>query len=208
MTTFINKLTTNHTFFLREVDHFNYFHDQVLLNLVSHVTERDLRIWSAGCSTGEEPYILAMIMADYFGFHQPLWDSQILATDISQKVLDIAAKGSYSEEQTTAIPLHWKRCYFKKDAEGKYQVTDLIKDQVIFRRHNLVTPVFPFKKKFHVIFCKNVMIYFDMPTKQELVNRLYEITEPGGFLFIGLSEFLNRELTSYQYLQPGIYRKE
>jgi chemotaxis protein methyltransferase CheR len=208
ITTFINKLTTNHTYFLREVEHFKYFRDKVLLYLVSVLTGRDLRIWSAGCSTGEEPYILAMIMVDYFGFQKHLWDSKILATDISQKALDIAAKGSFTEEQTTAIPFPWKRSYFKKNADGKYIVTDQIKDQVIFRRYNLVTPVFPFKKKFHVIFCKNVMIYFNLQTKQELVNRLYEITEPGGYLFIGLSESLNCDLTQYKYLLPGIYRKE
>ncbi len=208
ITTLINKITTNHTYFLREIEHFIYFRDTVLPYLTSVSGERDLRIWSAGCSTGEEPYVLAMIIADYLGLNQQLWDSQILATDISQKVLDIAARGIYTEEQISTIPLHWKHCYFKKDADGKHVVKASIKDQVIFRRHNLFSPFFPFKKKFQVIFCKNVMIYFDTQTKHELVNRLYEITEPGGFLFIGLSESLNREATPYKYISPAIYRKE
>ncbi len=208
ITTLINKITTNHTYFLREINHFTYFRDQVLPYLTAMSRERDLRIWSAGCSTGEEPYVLAMIIADYLGLNQQLWDSQILATDISQKVLDIAAGGIYTEAQINAIPLHWKHCYFKKDTDGKYIIKHPIKDQVIFRRHNLFSPFFPFKKPFHVIFCKNVMIYFDTQTKHELVNRLYQITEPGGYLFIGLSESLNRDATKYKYISPAIYRKE
>lgn len=208
ITEFMNKLTTNHTYFLREDNHFYFFRDKILPDLASKLTDQDLRIWSAGCSTGEEPYTLAMIITDYLGPKKKLWDYKILATDISQKVLDIASKGIYSEEQAGFIPPHWKLSYFKKNTDGKYIVVDQIKGQIIFRRYNLLTPVFPFKKKFHTIFCKNVMIYFDSQTKHELVNRLYEITEPGGYLFIGLSESLNRDLTKYKYLLPSIYRKE
>ena len=208
ITILLNKLTTNHTLFLREIEHFYYFRDKVLPFLASKVSDRDLRIWSAGCSTGEEPYTLAMIIADYFGFQKEQWNSKILATDISQKVLDIASRGIYGEEQVASIPDLWKRCYFKKNAAGKYAVADPVKNQVIFRRFNLITPDYPFKKKFHVIFCKNVMIYFNNQTKTELVHKLYEITEPGGYLFVGLSESLTREMIKYKYVMPAIYRKE
>jgi chemotaxis protein methyltransferase CheR len=204
----LNKVTTNHTFFLREMDHFNFFRDTVLPYLATTVTNKDLRIWSAGCSTGEEPYTLAMIIADYFKNQKYLWDSKVLATDISRKALRTAAAGTYSAEQVTVLPDYWKKRYFTKtDLEG-CTVSEALRNEVVFRVFNLTDPVFPFKKKFHVIFCRNVMIYFDMPTKEALIQKFYENTEPGGYLFIGHAESINRENTKYKYVMPAVYRKE
>lgn len=207
-TLLIDKITTNHTFFMREADHFHYFRDKVLPYLVGTLKEKDLRIWSAGCSTGEEPYTLAMIIDEYLGNEKHLWDSKILATDISGKVLDIAQRGMYDNEEIATLPVQWRLSYFKKFDSGKSIVADKIRNEVIYRKFNLMEPVFPFKRKFHVIFCRNVMIYFDNNTRNTLVNKYYQQLEPGGYLFIGHSESLDRGATRFKYIMPAVYRKE
>lgn len=207
MTIMLNKLTTNHTYFMREPKHFEYLRDVVLPEMEKTVKDRDLRVWSAGCSTGEEPYTLEMIMQDYFGQKLPRWDTQILATDISSRALDIAREGVYSANAISELPAMWRLNYFEKLGDGNYKVKDVIKNNVVFRKFNLMEPAFLFRKKFHIIFCRNVMIYFDQPTKDALINRFYDITEPGGYLFIGHSESVNRELTKYKYIMPAVYRK-
>lgn len=208
ITTMLNKLTTNHTYFLRERDHFDLFREQVLPFLEKSVPSKDLRIWSAGCSSGEEPYTLAMIIDDYFREKKWLWDARILATDISRKSLDRAVDGIYSDEQVAVLPEVWRRRYLQPLNDDKYQIIDRIRSEVIFRAFNLNNEIYPFKRKFHVIFCRNVMIYFDLPTKQRLLQRLYDITEPGGYLFIGHAESIGRDQTKYKYIVPAVYRKE
>jgi chemotaxis protein methyltransferase CheR len=203
----INKITTNHTFFMREVDHFKCFGNTVLPYLEANSKTKDLRIWSAGCSSGEEPYTLAMIMADYFENFKYMWNTKILATDISQKVLDIAEKGIYSGEAVNTLPKYWKQKYFNKIENENYQISEEIRNEIIYRNFNLMDDVFPFKKKFHVIFCRNVMIYFEPKTKMKLINKFYDMTETGGYLFIGHSESLNKNETKYRYVMPAVYRK-
>ncbi len=204
----LDRITTNHTYFMREPAHFHYFQEQVLPYLEKMVTDKDLRIWSAACASGEEPYTLAMIIDDYFGPNKGDWDTKILATDISLKALSIARAGIYSRDKIKALPPHWIKRYFKKNEDGNYILSKKIKEEVIYGKINLVDCKFPFKRKMHVIFCRNVMIYFDIETKERLAERLYEITEPGGFLFISHSENLNREKTRYSYIMPAVYRKE
>ena len=207
-TMLINKLTTNHTFFMREPDHFEFFRKTALPYLVTReARKKDLRIWSAGCSSGEEPYTLAMIIADYFGTDKWMWDTKILATDISTKVLETAIDGIYPSEGIVALQENWRKNYFLRMDGEKSALVDKIKKEVIFKKLNLMDEVFPFKRKFHVIFCRNVMIYFDNKTKKKLVDKFYELTEPGGYLFIGHSESLNRDETNYQYVLPAVYRK-
>lgn len=206
-TTLLNHITTNHTFFMREADHFTYFRDQVLPFLRDTVADHDLRIWSAGCSSGEEPYGLSMIIHDFFGKSAYFWNTQLLATDISEKVLLKAKAGRYTTKQMEQVPFQWRRDYFQKRADQMWEVTERIKSDIVFRRFNLMDRIFPFKKKFHVIFCRNVMIYFDDEVRNQLVGRFYDFTEPGGYLFIGHSETLNREMTGYKYIMPAVYRK-
>lgn len=207
-TVLINKITTNHTFFMREAEHFYYFRDTVLPYLLRTVKDKDIRIWSAGCSTGEEPYTLAMMLDEFFGNEKMLWDSKVLATDISSRVLDAAKKGVYSNEVIALLPTQWRLSYFKKyDIENSI-IVDRIRDEVIYRKFNLMEAVFPFRRKFHVVFCRNVMIYFDNKTRDELVNKYYQHMERGGYLFIGHSESLNRETTRFKYIMPAVYRKE
>ena len=206
--TLIDKITTNHTFFMREADHFYYFKDKVLPFLMQSVKDKDLRIWCAACSSGEEAYTLAMIMDEFFGQEKLFWDTKVLATDISEKVLDAARQGIYSQERIAPLPARWKANYFRKLDQESFEVVDRIKKEVIYRKFNLMEAVFPFKKKFHAIFCRNVMIYFSKQTKEELIRKFYNHLEYGGYLFIGHSESLNRETSGFKYIMPAVYRKE
>ncbi len=206
--TMLNKITTNHTYFMREPAHFYYFRDKVLPYLEATVKDMDLRIWSAACSSGEEPYTLAMLIDEYFGPKKSFWDAKILATDISANVLGQARQGVYSNEKIKPLPGHWQKKYFKKYDAEKSIISEKMRQEVIFSNFNLITSSFPFKKKMHVIFCRNVMIYFDNPTKDRLIEQFYDLTQPGGFLFIGHSESLDREKTRYKYVMPSVYRKE
>jgi len=208
LTLLVNKLTTNYTYFLRETEHFDFFKSTVLPHIVSTEKSRDMRIWSAGCSSGEEPYSIAMYLDDYFGHSKSGWDTKILATDISERVLEQAAEGVYLTESIEPLPQAWRGKYFNTlDAEHS-QVCDRLRGEIIFRKFNLMERYLPFRKKFHIIWCRNVMIYFDSKTKHDLVERFYDATEEGGYLFIGHSESILRTETRYNYVKPAIYRKE
>lgn len=206
--TLINKITTNHTFFMREPDHFYYFRDKVLPFQKGTIKDNDLRLWCAGCSSGEEPYTLAMLIDEFFGKEKILWDTKVLATDISSMVLEKAKNGIYKRENLSDLPLHWKTNYFKKYDEENDILINKIRNEVIYRRFNLMEERYPFKKKFQVIFCRNVMIYFDTDTKRKLVKKFYDSLEYGGYLFIGHSESIDREDTKFKYIMPAVYRKE
>lgn len=208
VTTLINKITTNHTFFMREEEHFYFFRDNVLPYLTNKVKNKDLRIWSAGCSSGEEPYTLKMIIDEYLGKDKVRWDAKILATDISSKVLEAATKGVYSNDRLVSLPAGWRLNYFKNIDNENSALIDNIRNEVIYRKFNLMEQVFPFKHKFHVIFCRNVMIYFDNETRRNLVNKFYDALEYGGYLFIGHSESISRDETKFTYITPAVYRKE
>jgi chemotaxis protein methyltransferase CheR len=208
-TVLVNKLTTNHTYFMREPQHFEFLEKVILADLVKGVKkEKDLRIWSAGCSSGEEPYTLAMIIDSFLGLEKCQWDTKILATDISAAVLERAQKGIYPSNQLTTVPSSWRSKYFHRIDDENSVIHEKIRQEVIFRRFNLMNAAFPFKKKFHLILCRNVMIYFDSDTRRELVNRFYNHMEPGGYLFIGHSESLNRNDSKYSFVAPAIYRRE
>ena len=204
----LNKLTTNYTYFLREREHFDFFKDIILPYLVSTKKNKSLSIWSAGCSSGEEPYTISMFIKDFLGQQASAWDTRILATDISTDVLSIAMKGEYDVKSLRDVPDSWKKRFFRPvrgDAD-KVVVSDELKKNVIFRTFNLMGPI-QFKIPFDVIFCRNVMIYFDQDTKDALVNRFYNATVPGGYLLIGHSESVNRSTTKYDYIMPATYRK-
>lgn len=203
----LNRLTTNYSYFMREWDHFEYFKTTVLPDITKRIKDRDLRIWSAGCSTGQEPYTLAMLIADYFGQQKQGWNTQVLATDISQNALNAAVKGQYDDECLKSVPQVWKHSYFEKLQDGSWQIKKAIKNEVVFRRFNLIESQFPFKKDFHVIFCRNVMIYFNQKTKAELVSKYYDATAPGGYLFVGQSETLDKNSIRYKSVMPSIYKK-
>jgi len=206
-----NQITTNHTFFWRESDHFEVFQQRVLPEITHYLRQRrdlDVRVWSAGCSSGEEAYMLVMLMAEYLGTEYAQWKAGLLATDISEQVLAVARKGVYSTDRISTLPPQFKHKYFQQFGQsGEWEVIARIKQEVTFRNLNLMNEHFPFKKPFHVIFCRNVMIYFDQPTREALVRRFYDALVPGGYLFIGHSETLGRSQTLFRYIQPAVYQK-
>ncbi len=205
----INLITTNHTFFYREKEHFLYFKEVILPEIKKRVEKnnRTIRVWSAGCSSGEEPYTLAMLMMDYFGDFYKKLDAGVLATDISSKVLGVAQKGQYSEQRLSKLPNSLKIKYFFKLPDGTLSVKPELKKEVLFKRLNLKNPQFPFKKPFDVIFCRNVMIYFDNAMRKELVEKFYRHLAPGGYFFIGHSESLRQTETLFSYIRPALYKK-
>ena len=204
------KVSTNHTFFYRESDHFELFENTVLPELVENHKARnnyDIRIWSAGCSSGEEPYTLAMLMLRYFGVEYSKWSAGILATDISTKMLEHAMIGEYSKDRLDLLPKNLRDKFFIKLSDDRYSVCDQLKKEVVFRKLNLMNEKFPFRKQFDLIFCRNVMIYFDERTREELVKRLYENLVTDGYLFIGHSESLRVEKDMFKFICPAVYRK-
>lgn len=204
LTLLLDKLTTNYTFFMREKDHLDYFQRVIIPDIVRrNQRTKTLSIWSAGCSTGEEPYNISMYLFDYLGGQVSQWDTRILATDISNRALSAAKRGVYELPDT--LPAQWKQKYFTPDKDGLYSVSKKLRDNVIFQPFNLMDPI-RFRSKFDVIFCRNVMIYFDQPTKDALVRRFYDATVPGGYLLISYSENLGPD-TPYRRLAPATFQK-
>ncbi|BCN30560.1 CheR family methyltransferase [Anaeromicropila herbilytica] len=202
-----DRITTNHTFYMREAEHFYFYRDVILPELDRKVLERDLRIWCSACSTGEEAYTLAMITDEYFGLNKKDWDAKILATDISSQVLEVARQGIYNSEKLSSLPKSWQLNYFNVYDDENYRIDDRLKEEVIFRRFNLFTERYPFRKKFHVIFCRNAMIYFDSVEKQKLIDKFYQSLHTGGYLFIGHSESFDRSNDRFEYIMPSVCRK-
>lgn len=204
----VDLLTTNHTYFMREAEHFEYL-KKVVLPYLKKREERykDLRIWCGAASTGEEPYTLAMLLMDFFGLEKNQWDTKVLATDISTEVLSHAMKGIYTKEQTEPLPEHFKRRFFRELPDGEHvRVTEELREEVLYRKFNLMD-AFPFRRRLHVIFLRNVMIYFDDKTKRELLYKVYDALEPGGYLFVGRTETVDRNVVPFELVQASIFRK-
>ncbi len=146
-----------------------------------------------------------MCMDDYFGLRRIFWDCRVLATDISRNALLTAKNGVFSEQSLKELPKDWIQKYFVRLENGTYKVTDNIRNNVIFKYHNLIEPI-EYKKKFDLILCRNVMIYFDEATKENLIDRFYDVTEDGGYLYIGHAEMIPKH-TKYTLVAPAIYRK-
>ena len=206
ITILINKLTTNHTYFLRESEHFDFYREIILPWIEKTLKTKDLRVWSAGCSSGQEPYTLAMITRDYLGSDVNHWESTILASDISNKALATAKAGVYSREELSQVPHSWIKKYFVAHGSDEFSVSEAVRKSVAYRNLNLLSP-FQFKKPFQTIYCRNVMIYFDIPTKNEIINKFYDVLLPGGYLFIGHSESLSCCDHKFKYVEPSIYQK-
>ncbi|HPN29325.1 MAG TPA: CheR family methyltransferase [bacterium] len=201
ITNFINAVSTNKTDFFREIKHFDFM-EQSLKNKIDNMNE--CYIWSSACSSGEEPYSIAMILNEIRQTKKSI-ETKILATDIDTNVLLKAHKGVYSREQIQDIPKHFLLKNFSKE-DDFYIIKDELKNIIRFKHLNLIEP-FPFNKKFDFIFCRNAMIYFDTKTQQALVDKFYEMIKPGGYLFIGHSESLTRLKIKFKYVQPAIYQK-
>jgi chemotaxis protein methyltransferase CheR len=205
----IDAISTNHTFFFREIAHFTFLREKAAPAFrLRATTERwpRLNVWSAACSTGEEPYSIAITLAECCA--QMPW--HIEATDISRRVLARAAAGIYSDDTVSRLPAATIRTHFQRgigSQQGNHRVKAALRERVRFHHLNLLAGEPPFLEAFQVIFCRNVMIYFDRPTQEELVNRLARRLVPGGYLFVGHSESLTHLDHPLQLLQPAIYQK-
>lgn len=206
----IDRISTNHTFFFREPQHFTMLSQRVFPEIVEKLKKsgsKDLRIRCAASSTGEEPYSILMTLMEFMGKDYPLWQAGLLATDVSSRVIEIARRGIYTTDQVQNIPEKQRNCYFNRLDQDNWQFKNESRKEITFRLFNLMNPVFPFRKPFHIIFCRNVMIYFDTPTRNELINKLFQITAPGGYLFIGHSESIRGSDCPFEYVQPAVFRK-
>jgi chemotaxis protein methyltransferase CheR len=212
LTRMLDAISTNKTDFFRENQHFEFLAKNLLPGLAEkargHNTPR-IRIWSAGCSSGEEPYTLAMVLRENLP-SDLLPKTKILATDISTQMLTTAQAGRYEEEKVKPVPAKIRIASFEKARSPKgviYTVKPEVRAMITFRRLNLMREKYPFSGKFDVIFCRNVMIYFDRPTQERLVNRFHDSLCSGGHLFIGHSESLNSIKSPFQFIKPTIYKR-
>lgn len=204
----LNKLTTNHTFFMREQEHYQYMREVVLPGIVSlNRPKKYVKIWSAGCSSGEEAYTTQMQMQEFFGANAASWDTNIYASDISENVMSKGKKAIYHADGMKNLDPTWVKKYFTPLDNNCYQVNKNITSKVTFGTFNLMKPIPRPTVLYDIVFCRNVMIYFDMPTKVALVNRFYDVVAPGGYLFIGHAESVPKDQTKFQYIKPAIYRK-
>ncbi|MFN4216869.1 MAG: CheR family methyltransferase [Brevinematales bacterium] len=202
----INRITTNHTYFMRESSHYDFMVERIF-PLWQKNPYRDIRIWSAGCSSGEEIYTVAILIREHFSpYHPEEWG--LLGTDISLRVLEQAEKGIYVTERLENLDPILIQKYFLQVDENSYQVKEEIRDMVLFKRFNLMQETYPFKGKFDLIWCRNVLIYFDQEHKEHILSHLVNVLKPGGYLFIGHSETIEREKYGLIFIQPAIYQKE
>ncbi len=189
----VNCITTNKTDFFRENHHFEFLAKQVIRQTGLRPAKgglRRLRLWSAGCSTGEEPYSMAITILETLGSIGG-WDIKILASDIDTGVLAKAEAGIYEAERLSSIPEAALRKYFRPvDGGERYAVKENLKELIGFRRINFADAAWPVRTRFDAIFCRNVIIYFDRPTQQRLLERLTAYLEPSGYLVMGHSENL------------------
>ena len=210
VTSMIDAVTTNKTDFFREPTHFEYLVRSVLPGLLKLDREkRTLFLWSAGCSSGEEPYTLAMVMEEFAKDHHEM-DFVILATDISTKVLEKAKVAVYDEERIDPIPVDLRKRYLLRSKESRnriYRIAPGLRQRVRFKRLNFMDSDFGFKEQMDIIFCRNVIIYFDRPTQERLLKKFCRFLSPYGYLFLGHSETLLGIEVPLAQVAPTVYRK-
>jgi chemotaxis protein methyltransferase CheR len=203
----INAVTTNHTSFFREPHHFEYLAKSVLPALARSKigANRRLRIWSAGCSTGEEPYTLAMTLCDA-KLLLPNWDIKILATDLDTNVVAHAADGLYDAERVQSIPTSFRQRYVTMQSDGRGSMNDALRSLITFKPLNLLDD-WPMRGPFDIIFCRNVVIYFDKPTQQSLFDRYADMLTPDGWLTVGHSESLQNLTGRFELVGRTVYQR-
>lgn len=206
----IDAVTTNKTDFFREAVHFDFLSNNILPKyLKNDFTGKQFKIWSAGCSTGEEPYTLAMVLSEfsekYIGF-----DFNILATDISSRALNAAATAVYTQEKASPVPMAFKKKYLLKSKDEQKKTVRIIprlRTKVTFKRFNFLDGDIASAQSFNVVFCRNVLIYFDRPTQEKVILKLCSKLEPGGYLFLGHSESISNMKLPLIQIQPTTFKK-
>jgi chemotaxis protein methyltransferase CheR len=208
----IDAVTTNKTDFFREPDHFQRMTDAVLPDLYAHMEagrRRPLMVWSTASSTGEEPYTLAMVLEEFRARHSD-FDYRVLGTDISTEVLERGRKAIYTEERAAMVPHELRTRYLlrSKDRDARLvRIKPELRARVVFQRLNLMAETFDVRDSFHIIFCRNVIIYFDRTNQQRLLRKLFSYLIPGGYLFLGHSETLAGMELPLESYAPTVYRK-
>ncbi len=208
----IDVVTTNKTDFFREPSHFDFLVKTALptiLQVRGDVMHDPVRIWSAGCSTGEEPYTMAMVLSE-FAAGRPGFRAAITASDICTQVLQTAKTAIYPEERTDPIPLNLKKKYLMRSREKSkslVRISPKLRSMVTFRRINFMDDDLGIAEKMDIIFCRNVVIYFDKPTQQALMQKFHRQLRPGGYLFIGHSETLGGLDVDFKPVASTVYRK-
>lgn len=206
----LDVVTTNKTDFFREPDHFDYLVEKAVPELMARgPSGKTLSVWSAGCSTGEEPYTIAMMLAEY-GLTHPGFRFKVLASDLSTTVLAKAKLGVYGSEAVNPVPLVLRRKYFMRSrdtASDTVRVVPELRQLVHFRRINFMDSDFGFSEKVDMIFCRNVIIYFDRPTQELILQKLTQHVMPGGYAFLGHSETLHGMELPLTPIAPALYRR-
>ncbi len=205
-----NRISTNHTAFFREEAHFAALRESVLPEIVRRKTaarDFDLRVWCAASATGEEAYSILFTMMDFFGMEYSRWRAGVLATDISTDALETARRGVYDSQRLEQVPKDCLLRHFEPAGAGAFRVREEARREVTFRRLNLRNDEYPFRQRFDIVFCRNVMIYFSASVRQRLLERLLRWLLPGGLLFVGHSESLVGGAHGFECLGPALYRK-
>lgn len=202
---FVNAITTHLTYFMREQHHFDFLRETILPNLINNDAQR-IRLWSAGCSTGEEAYGIAFICSELLADH-PGCDCKILATDVDQMAVERGAKGCYPKESLQQASQQELQKYFN-EKENYYSIKSNIKSFIHFKTHNLMQPNWPMSGPFDVIFCRNVLIYFDRETQLQLINKFASLLSPKGYLILGHSESIMNSAEQLQFLGKTIYQRK
>jgi len=212
LTLLLDVVSTNLTFFFREIKHFEFMNEVLIPELAARYKNSpssQIRVWCAAASSGEEPYSILFTLLEHKMF-QTSWNLKMLASDVSVDMLRIAKEGKYAKKRIDKVPQPILNKYFNKSGNGAdaiFTVHDEYRKLIQFKRFNLMTPQFPFKHQFDFIFCRNVMIYFDSPTREKLVGKFYEYLRPGGYLIVGHSESLTGLRHDYRYTIPTVYQK-
>ncbi|MBH24963.1 MAG: chemotaxis protein CheR [Myxococcales bacterium] len=203
-------IATNYTYFYREPAHFQFLLERVLPDITARAEKtgrRELRMWCAAASTGEEPYTLVMTQMEHFQAAYPQWDAGLLATDISRQALSVAQRGVYRTDQLMRLPRHLKSLYTRPVGQGQIEVLPALRKEVTLRRFNLMNPMYPFRGSFDVIFCRNVLIYFDEDSRQHVLQQLGRALRPGGYLFISQAETIEPPKKLFEVISGSVLRR-
>jgi chemotaxis protein methyltransferase CheR len=209
MVNMLDIVTTNKTDFFRESGHFEFLNDKILPEFIMRSNKPVLKVWSAGCSSGEEPYTLAMILSE-FRDHKKEFDFQITGTDISTRMLVKAATAIYNEDRVANISENLKKRYLlksKDDQKKTVRIVPELRSKVNFFKVNFMSDVYKMNGQFDVIFCRNVLIYFDRKTQEEVINKLCSYLKPGGYFFLGHSESITNFNVPLKQVQSTIFMK-
>ncbi len=204
----VTRLTTNFTFFLRESVHYDFMVQQAIPEMVKERKSSLIKVWSAGCSSGDEAFTAAMYLSEYQMKNPWLVDYKIVGSDISDEALSLAKKAEYTSENLNKLPPTFQKRYFDPLPDGNYRVKEDLKKHVSFTKLNLMSMFPPTFSGFDIIFCRNVMIYFTPEIRKKLAQKYYAALKPGGYLFIGLSESIPAAEVGLKTVRPAIFKRE